>query len=123
MDEMKPCPFCGKRGRIKKYSDDRYRAVCSNHICPVESFDYHTAKEAQDWWNKRHDPERDRWISVRERAPAHGETVIVTDGEIVCDALFGGFTQVTKSLYFEPSESIEHITHWMPLPEPPKEET
>lgn len=67
--------------------------------------------------------ERDRWISVRERAPAHGETVIVTDGEIVCDALFGGFTQVTKSLYFEPSESIEHITHWMPLPEPPKEET
>lgn len=53
MDEMKPCPFCGRRGRIKKYSDDRYRAVCSNHICPVESFDYHTEQEAKDWWNKR----------------------------------------------------------------------
>lgn len=69
MDEMKPCPFCGRLGRIKKYSDDRYRAVCENHLCPVESFDYHTAKEAQDWWNKRRDPGRDRWICVKERLP------------------------------------------------------
>ena len=49
------------------------------------------------------------WISVKERAPEVG-TVLATDGRIVITA---------------PSSSVTAdgiaITHWMPLPEPPKE--
>lgn len=53
MEKLKKCPFCGSNGRIKKYNDECYRAVCENWLCPVESFDYHTEQEAIDWWNRR----------------------------------------------------------------------
>ena len=48
------------------------------------------------------------WISVNDRLPKMG-TVLVTDGKIVITA---------------PSSSVTAdgpaITHWMPLPEPPR---
>ena len=51
------------------------------------------------------------WISVKDRLPERG-TVLATDGQIVITA---------------PSSSVTAdgiaITHWMPLPEPPKEGT
>ena len=53
MNDLKSCPFCGKRGVIKKYADGTYKVCCENHLCPTESFAYHTEKEAVDWWNKR----------------------------------------------------------------------
>ena len=50
------------------------------------------------------------WISVKDRLPKTG-TVLATDGRIVITA---------------PSSSVtangQAITHWMPLPEPPKED-
>ena len=64
------------------------------------------------------------WISVEERLPKYGERVLV----------FGGFTMYVayydKNRYGGESwhklNSKSHYcnpTHWMPLPEPPKEET
>lgn len=127
MDDLKRCPFCGRRGRIKKYSGDRYRAVCGNHLCPVESFDYHTAKEAQDWWNKRHDPERDTWIPVTEKLPEpKTEVMAAFDDGAVCSLwqnwqndTLDPFTYSVDD-FFGPTHDV---THWKPLPEPPKEET
>lgn len=50
------------------------------------------------------------WISVKDRLP-EGGTVLATDGRVVITA---------------PSSSVTAdgpaITHWMPLPEPPKGE-
>jgi hypothetical protein len=58
------------------------------------------------------------WISVRDRLPEHGAGVLVTSGGPGC----------TTAGYFEGSgfynghlEDVV-ITHWMPLPEPPKED-
>ena len=54
------------------------------------------------------------WISVKDRLPTdvgYNGTVLATDGNIVITA---------------PSSSVTRtgaITHWMPLPQPPKEET
>ena len=48
------------------------------------------------------------WISVKDRLPVTGN-VLTTDGQIIITA---------------PSSSVRNrksITHWMPLPEPPKE--
>jgi len=59
-----------------------------------------------------------KWISVKDRLPKYGVGVLVTSGGPGC----------TIAGYFEGSgfynghlEDVV-VTHWMPLPEPPKEE-
>ena len=75
------------------------------------------------YWAGRRDYEP-KWIPVTERLPKYGERVLV----------FGGFTMYVayydKNRYGGESwhklNSKSHYcnpTHWMPLPEPPKEET
>lgn len=56
------------------------------------------------------------WISVKERLPEEHTNVIVTDGSNVahCRKYGDGFyTNVGKCC---------NVTHWMPIPELPKEE-
>jgi hypothetical protein len=77
------------------------------------------------------------WISVKDRLPELGERVLVIDkyGEIE----IGNYSSFRNEQYYtyNPTESkeenrgwendwccsqdIEDVTHWMPLPEPPKE--
>lgn len=60
------------------------------------------------------------WISVKERMPKDEEKVLIfADGEIhlmTYNANWQDFTGIEDC--FEESK----IKHWMPLPEPPKEE-
>ena len=64
-----------------------------------------------------------RWISVKERLPKDGQKVIAAfrDGEgvIVDQARYsnGEFDFANWAYVWD-----ENITHWMPMPEPPKEE-
>ena len=73
-----------------------------------------------------------RWISVEERLPESFRIVLCSDGERVFQAIYE-----TGSKYFHDhwgevicldknGGSTKHMheppTHWMPLPEPPKEE-
>lgn len=69
-----------------------------------------------------------KWIPVTERLPDSGVCVLVTDGLEVGE---GWITEIinTKghfSRWCAPTADIDidrrPITHWMPLPEPPKEE-
>ena len=62
--------------------------------------------------------ERDRWISVEERLPDNTEPVLATFDDVYLIAIYGNYMWsdvMTRSLVYP--------THWMPLPEPPKEET
>ena len=60
-----------------------------------------------------------KWIPVTERLPRCGERVLVTDGTAVFEVhlsishkwVRGGFGWMDGE-----------VTHWMPLPEPPKED-
>ena len=53
-----------------------------------------------------------RWIPVTERLPDVGiEVLIYSEDDGVCVDYYGGDTFG----YYD-------VTHWMPLPEPPKEE-
>jgi hypothetical protein len=60
---------------------------------------------------------RGEWISVKERLPAVGETVLIYyryhDQQSIVTARFvnGGFIGFWDA----------DVTHWQPLPEPPKE--
>lgn len=60
----------------------------------------------------------DKWISVHEKLPLQeGVDFLITDAKIVTTATFwviGG-----KAAWMAPA-SISNITHWMPLPEPPR---
>jgi len=60
------------------------------------------------------------WISVKERLPDEGMTILVSDCQAVEIQEFyaSGFTPVTYMEY-EQDNAISP-PHWMPLPEPPK---
>lgn len=60
------------------------------------------------------------WISVKERLPEEGEDVLAYLGEgifEICWMLKGGCWE-TRDAYLD----ADAVTHWQPLPEPPKEE-
>lgn len=64
-----------------------------------------------------------QWIPVSERLPEPFVTVIVqVPGETPCPTVKAGFLNGSGKWYinmfdYDPSE----VTHWMPMPEPPKE--
>ena len=58
------------------------------------------------------------WISVKDRLPEPGERVIVARGEKVEQGVYlavNGWWKVYGT-------NTKSVTHWMPLPEPPKED-
>lgn len=56
------------------------------------------------------------WIPVTERLPEQGQEVIVYDGGVLKPKVF-------CYLFWNPNyDNWARVTHWMPLPEPPKEE-
>jgi len=66
-----------------------------------------------------------QWISVKDRLPEIGEWVLI-DGPEVCRRIEppSAFWKAEYAWNTD-HESFYHpedITHWMPLPEPPKEE-
>ena len=60
-----------------------------------------------------------QWISVKDRLPEDNDIVlIVFQGSVVSVAFYEGDWR--HPLY--PQTALVSVTHWMPLPEPPKEE-
>lgn len=57
-----------------------------------------------------------RWIPVSERLPEQGQEVIVYDGGVLKPKVF------CYLFWNKDYNSWARITHWMPLPEPPKGE-
>ena len=138
MSELKPCPFCGEeqlsdkeRGDTIPY-DGRYSRVCD--WCDVESPYWNTRpiEDAQAQEIARLEQrireleEHQRWIPVSERLPEVDTRV----------EIFGGFEQTTHIGYYREhatqwdsedggywhGKNFGLITHWRPLPPPPKSE-
>ena len=66
-----------------------------------------------------------RWISVTERLPEENVVVLVFGGKSIYTAYYGK-SKYGGGLVWHKLNSKNHYcnpTHWMPLPEPPKEET
>lgn len=67
-----------------------------------------------------------QWISVKDRLPDESEIILAVNNTLPydqCIAQYGFFTG--GKFYYDYSINnedieIENITHWMPLPEPPK---
>lgn len=67
-----------------------------------------------------------KWISVEEKLPDKDGRYLVCDGGDVLEAQFYLTGQLRRPEWsttdcYE-SEDLYHVTHWMPLPEPPEGE-
>ena len=85
--------------------------------------------EVADEHNARLDAEeRQRWIPVTERKPKTDDIVIVSihddSGDTPYDVTNVGFylDVFPLGIWVVENERCNYVTHWMPLPEPPKEE-
>jgi len=71
------------------------------------------------------------WISVKDRLPEDGQNCILYHPDYPLKFFSGIYDPNMKTWYYadegynfaaEPASGNEHgITHWMPMPEPPKE--
>lgn len=86
----------------------------TNHVC----VSYNT-REAEALYNAGY-RKKSEWISVEERLPEEEKTVLYYDGTNVgaCNFYHGHFHIID----FYEFDRIEGVTHWMPLPKPPRKE-
>lgn len=63
---------------------------------------------------------RNEWISVKDRLPEPGNMYLVWDGE--CDECYLAHIDPDNGRWIGFNFFyMDHITHWMPLPNPPEE--
>lgn len=122
---MKPCPFCGGEAELNSIEDggDFYVYCRSlNGLCATTGAGYGSPSEAIAAWNRR----ADGWVSVEERLliptirkPGSERRFIVAAPHVtVC------YWEWDTGLWrFTNGKLAERVTHWQPLPDPPKEET
>lgn len=62
------------------------------------------------------------WINIKDSSPESGELVLVSDGIQICMAFIKSSTN--KFTHANTWYDLFHdrVTHWMPLPEPPKKD-
>lgn len=98
--------------------------------------DLERSKEYEAFWNKEAEEalrrfqvavaNKPRWIPVTERLPLYGQDVLAVrtygDGE-KCQEVLMAHIAVWNEETGEKWWNATNITHWMLLPEPPKEET
>ena len=64
------------------------------------------------------------WVSVEDTVPDPGERVLATDGTFVGEAYRTSANSWYRHTGFPWRDCLQSIvTHWMPLPKPPKEVT
>lgn len=110
--ELLPCPFCGSNnlGQTEyRFSSEIYCHEC-NGSCDSEI------------WNTRHSP----WISVFERLPDHNNPVLISTKEnygFDYNVSYLHRNDLGNNWHDQQGIRIEKykVTHWMPLPQPPKE--
>ena len=128
---------------MKKWPDDvvnRFKCWWDNcetncgetHVncrdCPFHVPGYSMQDAVKDaiGWFYRLQAAQPKWISVEERLPLEdGQCVLcaVKDywGVAVCE---GCYSKVSNRIWPNDEDCVlDEVTHWMPLPEPPKEET
>lgn len=148
MDELKPCPFCGNK--TPELVDSRVEFFVRCNQCKpfftvvygksVRHLDHITADtdedadrisemafDAVDWneikqsaidaWNTR----ADGWISVEEMLPKEsGRYWCYIEYQSDLGKQFYQWNCSFNNGLFNTDENFHTVTHWMPLPAPPK---
>ena len=104
-EELKPCPFCGSEDIEPNHN---YGALITSTDCNNCEASTSTDEE----WNAR----ASQWISVEDRLPEDNSPVIACDS-IAKKSVLASFHH---SWWGHPYILIGPVTHWQPLPAPPK---
>lgn len=67
-------------------------------------------------------PKLGEWISVKDRLPEDNTDVLVYHGSLISIYSYMGHNEWEDDYGYFSRTDDDGITHWMPLPEPPKEE-
>ncbi len=118
MDELKRCPFCGcTKINDGTTSHDHKSIWCDTCFASTIG---ETLDEAAATWNRR----VDGWVSVEDGLPEPFKPVLIfqtnksiTIGRLSVVEFDFGPSMTWKNTYGK----IATVTHWMPLPQPPKE--
>lgn len=131
MEELKPCPFCGGEAEIvggpenwtptfydPDSGGDPIAVVCKTCACGLHFFDGYA--EAASAWNNR----PDGWISIDDRLPENNTEVLISIdyGNGKQSVLMGYMRSQDVSWRGVVGQKLIGVTHWRPLPEPPKGE-
>jgi len=132
-EKLLPCPFCGGEADIEEisgnpFTNESYTWAVGCKDCNIGWYK-ETKEDAIAAWNRRAEP---RWIPVTERLPdcddkwGISKIVLCLDDEGRVG--FGIYQNGKKQLYHgwftggDVGEGGVTVTHWMPIPEPPKED-
>jgi len=78
----------------------------------------------QEESKKRRKNQFQGWISVKDRLPLYKQVILVyLDNKIITEAVYRGEYCKGEHMFriqLTYDDTHERITHWMPLPEPPK---
>lgn len=119
MDELKPCPLClGEAYLLKPPKNYSYRVACKK--CRCNTGGYKTEKEATEAWNGR--AEGQKWIPVSERMPEKHKLVLCLWIRMGDGFRYGLAKLQRENVWWVLNEGMPEVTHWMPLPEPPRNE-
>ena len=115
--KINSCAFCG--GKICRPDSDFKGSWVLCFGCLARGPRANTAEEAVEKWNTL----GDQWVGVEDRLPEELESVIgygnYHDGGDLHGEVFFSMDE-WMSVRTEPEFKGVNVTHWMPLPEPPK---
>lgn len=119
--KLKPCPFCGER-KIELVEPDYFFGswFCECTVCRQAIAAGKTLEKAMKKWNLR----APGWVSVDKVLPLNRMDVIGFDVESRLPYPLLYFCPDTKEFLDEMYDNKPvKITHWMPYPDAPKEES
>lgn len=109
-------------GLIMRIGEDgvcrEYKEPYATVECDTEE-DFKALEEAVAFWEKH------RWIPVTERLPKPLEYVLILTQKVIGDlhVSIGRYSRLTGLWYIGEYSTQANITHWMPLPDAPKEDS
>lgn len=82
-------------------------------------------EDARDAFLAGYAAAKPKWIGVKERLPEMNEEVLISYGNTpfykLAFLIHNGDRKWFHGTYSNQEYQIDDVTHWMPLPEPPKE--
>lgn len=123
--DLLPCPFCGRRETLETVfvPSEKYKFVYGVYCNDMDGgcgastgWHYSTPEEAAKEWNTR----ASGWIPCSERMPEKdGDYLCVSNHEIkIFPYRNGEFYCICLDGVLRCCNSI--VTHWIPIPKPPK---